>query len=521
MKKLGLLAMAIALVMTMSQCKKENTTASNDDGAKVPITFSVNGNNSSRVDVEGSTGVVTFENGDVLHVASNGTYIGTLTYNGENFAGEVNEPTEGQKLQFYFLGNKEPEFNSDNTGCSVVISDQTAKLPVISYAPSREDYQIGKTNYNATLLNKCALVKFDVTTASEAPTCIVGMNNKVTVDFTDNSFEYSQDGEGVITLAAGSGEKWAILLPQEDITHTDAYSTDGLYTGSCATIPAIAENDYLTNGIAIAIGLPGGAIDGLFSVNATQQVYFSQGNLQYIGSAATPFWKFADHQWDYFGDNGQAGDDENIDRDLFGWGTSGYDHGAVCYQPWHVSTNDNDFYAYGDWHKNLYDETGQADWGYNAIANGGNQQNSAWRTLTQPEWYYVLVTRSTACGIRWAKGTVNGIRGLILLPDNWNVSIYALNDTNSGNANFTTNTVTASDWTNILEANGAVFLPSAGRRYGNSLQYVGDIGFYWSASYSTVDYSFFMVCQSGGLAVYDYFGHRNNGYSVRLVRDAE
>ena len=79
MKKLGLLAMAFALVMTMTQCKKENTTTSNDEGVKVPITLNVSGGHSSRVDVTKETGVVTFENGDVIHVSSNGTYVGTLT----------------------------------------------------------------------------------------------------------------------------------------------------------------------------------------------------------------------------------------------------------------------------------------------------------------------------------------------------------------------------------------------------------------------------------------------------------
>ena len=47
--------------------------------------------------------------------------------------------------------------------------------------------------------------------------------------------------------------------------------------------------------------IPTGAINGLFSVSATQQVYFSQGNLQYIGNTNT--WKFADHQWDVIGES--------------------------------------------------------------------------------------------------------------------------------------------------------------------------------------------------------------------------
>ena len=521
MKKLGLLAMAFALVMTMTQCKKENVNSTTDESTKVPITLYVSGGSGSRVAVETETGVVTFENGDLLYVASNGVYIGSLTYNGTNFSGDVTEPTEGQKLQFYFLGNVTPaETMTEGTtsGCSVVISDQTEYLPVISYAPSRENYQVGLTAYNATLLNKCALVKFDVTTASEAATCILGMNNKVTVDFTDNSFEYSQDGEGVITLAAGNGEKWAILLPQDEVTEAQAQASDGSYTGTCGTIPAIAENDFLTEGIAVAIETaagPVGIINGAFTVNANgDQVYFSQGNLQYIGSAAAPYWKFADHQWDYLGTTtGQNSSDENVDRDLFGYGTSGYNHGANCYQPWSTSTNWNDYLPYGDWLYNLYDQTGQADWGYNAIANGGNTENNGWRTLTDDEFGYIISGRNTTSGIRWAKGIVNGVNGFILLPDNWTASIYALNNTNGGN--YGSNTITAEDWANTLEANGAVFLPAAGHRNGTNVSDYSSNGYYWCARQS-VAYSFI---QGGDF--FDASHPLHYGYSVRLVRNIQ
>lgn len=40
-------------------------------------------------------------------------------------------------------------------------------------------------------------------------------------------------------------------------------------------------------------------IKGKFSVNSTQQVYFSKGNLQY--QASTKTWRFAEHQWDFIG----------------------------------------------------------------------------------------------------------------------------------------------------------------------------------------------------------------------------
>ena len=522
MKKLGIIAIAFAMLLGMSQCKKENTSASNDEVVKVPITLNVSGNSGSRVAVTPETGVVTFENGDVIHVVSNGVYVGTMTYNGTVFSGEIMEPTEGQKLQFYFLGNKAPEFNADNTECSVVISDQTEYLPVISYAPSRENYQVGKADYNATLLNKCALVKFDVTSvAPNLATCLKGRNNKVTVGFANNTFAYNQEGEGIITLPVGEGEKWVILLPQNEVVDNEANSSDGIWTGTCGCVPAIAENDYLTEGITVEITHPIGSVNSLFTINANgNQVWFSHGNLQYIGSAATPYWKFADNQFDYFGTStGQYSTSQTVNRDIFGWGTSGYSHGANCYQPWSTSTSYNNYYAYGAYTNNLYDGNGQADWGYNAIRNGGNTGNSGWRTLTQPEWDYVFNTRSTASGIRWAQGTVDGKNGTILLPDNWTADIYALNDTNGGN--YESNTISAEGWTNTLEANGAVFLPGAGRRQGTSPYGTGSYGGYWSASYYNNKVAYYVYFDDGVLVPTGHDRTRDYGLSVRLVHDPQ
>lgn len=535
MKRLGIIALAFALVLGLSQCKKENTTSTSDEGTKVPVTLNVSSSNGSRVAVEGSTGVVTFENGDVIYVASNGTCVGTLTYNGTQFAGEVTEPTEGQKLHFYFLGNKTPEFNADNTGCSVVISDQTEYLPVISYAPSRENYETGRTAYNATLLNKCALVKFYVTTSSEMATCIAGMNNKVAVDFSTNEFVYGQEGEGIVTLAAGNGNKWAILLPQNELTEAIAFSDDGIYTGICGTIPTIAENDYLYfGGIEVRVTtevnpgeVPTGAISGKFTINDNgDQVYFSQGNLQYIGSANTPYWKFAENQWDYLGTTtSQNSANQNVDRDLFGWGTSGWNNGNLYYRPYDTEYLNDFNYGYGygptDGTNYCYDLTeayANADWGfYNPIANGGNVPNQ-WRTLTLSEWNYVLYNRITPSGIRYAKAMVNGLNGIVLLPDDWRASVFALTETNLGFAVYTTNEITTDVWA-IMEANGAVFLPAAGERSETSVSNVGSKGLYWSSTYCITNYAYMMNFGSNNLGT-DYI-FRDSGCSVRLVRDVE
>ena len=269
--------------------------------------------------------------------------------------------------------------------------------------------------------------------------------------------------------------------------------------------------------------VPQGAINGLFTINSSgSRVYFSQGNLQYIGSAAAPYWKFADHQWDYLGTTtNQNSSNSNVDRDLFGWGTSGINHGANCYQPWSTSTNDADYYAYGSESYNLNDLTGLADWGCNAISNGGNQENSGWRTLTQAEWYYVFITRSTVSGIRYAKAQVNGVSGVMLFPDLWNSSFYQPNNYNSGGADFSTNVLTSAQWER-LEQQGAVFLPAAGYRYGTSVTNVDPYGYYWSASYCSSLYAYFVYFYGSGL----YAGNLNNrdrdcGHSVRLVCPAQ
>ena len=291
-------------------------------------------------------------------------------------------------------------------------------------------------------------------------------------------------------------------------------------SGSVLAYQSAEGWNEFTNFIEICEGAPIGAINGLFSVSENNQVYFSQGNLQYIGSAETPYWKFADNQWDCFGYNGQDNASQNVDRDLFCWGTSGYNHGAVNYQPWSTSITYSYYYAYGSDSYNLFDQTGQADWGYNAILNGGNQENSGWRTTTYEEWVYLFDTRNTVSGIRYAKACVNGMNGVILLPDEWSTSYYTLNNINTYDTGFNSNTISDFQWT-ILEQHGAVFLPCAGHRLGNSVYDVGSDGYYWSASYYDSDDVWDIGFNDSDLIMDGLGGSRRYGQSVRLVRPAE
>lgn len=551
MKRISLFAMAVALGMTLAQCKKTETPTNENEGGKVHITLDVS--SGAKVIISPETGGTAFEQGDEVLVANGGHYVGTLTYNKSlrKFDGNLDAGLdESDYLHFYLLGNKDTEENLDDTEnrpttLTVNISDQTAAYPEIAYAHSTDTYTEGVTAYKARLLNKCALVKFTTNSISTSKAVtITGMNNKVAVDLSDNSFEYSKVGDGAISLHAESRtERWGILLPQSQVSDATATAV-GYATTPAFTVPEIEANGYLDAGIAVTLveTYPEGAINGKFTIDETgTQVFFAQGNLQYIGSAAEPYWRFAEHQWDYFGNpTDQMSNSETVDRDYFGWGTSGYNHNAAAYQPWETNENNGYYYAYKDQFKNLFDGNGQADWGYNAISNGGNTEN-LWRTLKREEWKWLLGptnnpnpgtncrTSSTVNGTanaRYTNATINtdgiSVNGIIVFPDDYTlgtpdgVTWGSINQKSDWGTKCTT-----AGWTS-LETAGCVFLPAAGYRTGSASNYVGTGGFYWSSSYNNGDYSYHLVYRNG----YDFVNPentspRNNGFSVRLVCDVE
>ena len=357
---------------------------------------------------------------------------------------------------------------------------------------------------------------------------------------------------GTITSTGGGSvyERGVCWSNSHNPTLYDNYSSNGAGLGNyTVSITGLTPNTYyyVKAYVISSLGLlygnevsfktaalpspPIGAIHGAFSVSENEYVYFSQGNLQYKASSKT--WRFAEHQWDYVGTQtpdtyGYAGgtvsgsDNANISSsyngwiDLFGWGTSGYNHGAVCYQPWSTSRHRYDYYAYGSSTYNLYDQTGKADWGYNKISNGNNEENYGWHTLSKDEWRYVFNTRTTSSNIRYAMAKVNNVNGIILLPDDWDASYYSLCNTNTSES-FESNIISANQWLNSLESHGAVFLPAAGYRGANLVNSAGEDGAYWSSSYGNSDHAYKIHFGDGFLYSNDSDPYRCDGRSVRLV----
>lgn len=384
MKKASLILAAMVLVLGLSQCKKEEQPQVIE--GEVAITLDVRANNGSKIDVNTSTGAVAFEYGDVVYVASGGKYVGTLTCGGNSFAGRISNPTLNEPLYFFFLGNKTPMETLEagtSTSCSVIITDQTEKLSVISFATSDETFT-GAGNYTAYFYNKAALVKFDVTTPSTSPVCLVGMNNKVEVDFTNNGFAYSMEGEGRITLAAGSGERWAILLPQASMNSAVAHTLDFVYSGTCGHVPPIWANDYHTDGIEVNVsdhgfvdlGLPSGLLWASCNVGADSP--------------------------EGYGDHFAWG--ETTTKTTYNWSTYQYCNGSQNTLTKYCSGSSLGYNGFSDDLTTLQpeDDAATANWG------------SDWRMPTQAEWQELLDNTTHT----WT--TRKGVNGRLFTASNGN-----------------------------------------------------------------------------------------------------
>ncbi len=236
-----------------------------------------------------------------------------------------------------------------------------------------------------------------------------------------------------------------------------------------------------------------GAIPAEFSVGKNKKIVFSRGNLQY--QASTQTWRFAEHQYDIIGkDNAKASDTYVGWVDLFEWASSGY---TLPQEQMTTIAGTN------------------YDWGvYNKISNGG--VIGQWRTLTTAEWVCLFNERENASNL-YGFATVNGVEGIILLPDNWTMPEGC--SFKGGENDFSVNTYATNQWEKIEEM-GAVFLPAAGYlSYEDEEADPFNSGVcYWSSSASEPDYgSDCTTFEPGGFAMSYSYGMS----AVRLVKDAK
>lgn len=236
---------------------------------------------------------------------------------------------------------------------------------------------------------------------------------------------------------------------------------------------------------------------GVFSVGENKQVSFSPGNLQY--NPKHKIFRFALSQLDYAeGINAIVSDNLDGWYDQFGWGTGD--------APTKTTSDHNEYLTF-------------VDWGTNII---GIAPANTWRTLTKDEWQYLITDRTDAAQL-WGVAEVDGVSGIIILPDGWicpvgitfvpGYSGRLITDKFSAHQTFT-----SEEW-KMLESTNAVFLPAGGQRTISGTTEIQIYGYYWSSTPIDVNIknAYFLNIASSGADIGIY--SRFHGYNVRLVKD--
>ena len=484
----------------------------------------------------------------IVFLASDGTYL---------YRGKKEEPASGFINGKYYYNTTPIQLTKEGTLQEPTITWTAPSSPValyendyyglnvdnaeISVTGTSYGYRFLLTDYDtpATIhLNGLTATRFEewfIYSYYNSVTLDINGANSITCDDADRCVSASQNlklsGNGTLTVTCNNASTCGFYGGSNYNSSNNSYatttevdvSTQLAATGYTVTRSARTDNGDGTYSWTYTVaGPPANAINGKFTINASgNQVYFSQGNLRATYNGTAWSWGFAAHQYDYIGNaagntsiNGNGTLSDNGTVDLFSWSSEQSYYG--------INTSENNSYYTGTF----------SDWGNNVI--GGDAANT-WRTLTSAEWTYLFNTRTTTSGYRYVLAMVNGRGGVILLPDDWDTSNYSLYNYNDyAYVNYSSNDISSTDWANIFEAHGAVFLPAAGDRSGKYVYDVGQAGYYWSSTPDNYPYSLKFEQQStmsgagpgigggmsqGTLEPASGIG-ASLGCSVRLVRDA-
>lgn len=586
------LLLAFTLLLSLTQCKKKTVTPSNTNSDSIYITLNASyGGDRTVFDptVSNPNNAFTWTPnvreyiyvGGSFHSGLMGTLSGITSSSDAHtisFSGTINDIYDNEELYFFYIGEGIRRY--DYPSQVVCFADQTGNLSDvtdfhIAIGSATHHSIAGETtySYNANLDMAMAIAYFDLNNFGNEEVRIYGDDLYTIAEVDYQHGRIVGKAKGSIKTKNVSGGNYIALIPSTT-NHTVVRFVSDSHVGELNFNRGIqAKKYYSSDGELLVVQADSytvgtdGLLSGDFTVSSSgKKVHFSQGNLQYKGSESKPYWKFAETQLDSI--VGQDCDDENVDRDLFGWATSGYHRNIDSVNcrnfPFTTTTasavyrghGNNNYPGYGPTRfktgdgssgafpnnsieikpLDLVQESADYDWGiHNAISNGGNMPNK-WRLLTDTEWNYILNTRQTLITIggkeaRYTLATIvlsdnSKVRGLILFPDSEVTG--SINDiqgiewgTINGGSLFTTS-CTEDAW-NTLQDAGCVFLRAAGYRNNTTMSYERWAGFYWSsvsAGPNSARCMFFGYLGAGNPGIaYKYSVNRSYGCSVRLVRD--
>ena len=573
--KITLAIMGLAVACLLASCKKNENDNNNDSAEGKGFSAQTEqGNGNNRTHLNGTD--VQWTSGDQILVANQGGAAGctTLTYTlkggGNTTKGTFKSHDENDAfLQPDYVAIY-PATNAAGVANSISGTTATFNLPATQICKANSFAEKGMPmmaySESQTLQFKNVLggvcfpivgeglvTKIVLTSkANEAlwGTCTASIEGG---ELSSEMEAYSNEAQKTITLDCGSGiivsttpKDFYVMVPEGTLASgfvvTVYNGEDVLYTNETNNDLAVTRNTVwkLENSIEVD-ALPDGALNGTFSVSATNKIYFSKGSLRYQPS--TQKWRFAEPQYDQLHKASDVNPDGYVDVsneykadytgwiELFGWGCTGYkdtEYNAdqTCFMPYETATGDGSHYGpTGSEYK--LDVARHSDWGYVNIENGGE---GGWRLWDMEEVLYMMNLRDTPSDIRfaWAQideaGTDDDAIGIIIFPDEWDTTFYDIQHPNTfettGPDQFYINVISVDDWNNILEPNGAMFMITPGGRIGTALVEPGStLGLYWSRTPAGTSKAVMPNGPDGSNVLITMDMERWFGGIVRLVRD--
>ena len=484
--------MMVMVALLATQCKKSAEPLANEPaGETMEVTVRVE-NSTAKTDIT-DAGVVSWKKGDKLYVV--GATQGLLGYvsaladgKSVSFEGTIIPVNAVQTLNFYYVGDK--DFTLDGSGnYTFDLSSQDGTLAGIAahsqlmFGMSGE-IAAGTTDFGTIAMTSLmAIAHLNITNNTSNTVTVTG-------GFATSTFNaMTYDGttaitgtEGTITMTSSSPitECYIALLPGKQ-TLSFTYN-NAMYSGSLDEKDVVANEFYNSeNPIEVECkpNIPEGALsDKKFTVGEGKQVYFSKGNLYWNGSSF------------------------EIEPDQYNY-TNTWDANYVTHFYWSSDAAK----AYGKSNSSMTGTGSDVFFTNNKEVFVANNE-SGWYSLSQSEWEYLLLTRPDASKLKsyylYSAITIESksYKGIFIYPDGYN-----------GNAVGGEGVAT---WAAINEA-GIVFLPYAGRRYGNGTINFSDTFEYWSSTPDGTQNAYYLYMNQTTPVV---SSQRYYGSPVRLVYSA-
>ena len=472
MKKVTLILSALALVLGLSQCKKQEEPVQSGEKQHVVLTAN-NGNDGSKVAASFASAALnlTWEGNETITVSGGAS--GTLTY--KSGVGTPNATFEGDITidrggDIVFTIGSAPSSYANQTGTA---DGCAAWIKGNNHFVGTSQWQ-DDGNYNVTMELQYAVLKLDVSAlgTTGAMTIAAGATVASVADVTSSVGKVvfvavpTDETEKAYTITCGGKTATKTWTLEKNVFYTKA-GAEGAGTGEAIVIKPTPK----------------------FTVGDGTTVEFAPGNLYWDGSS----WKFEANQWDfrhYYGTNNDAA--------VIGGVSTTTPAGTVGSFFWSKTASVAYAASYSDSGASIDDVffTNASDFQVSGETVG------TWRTLSKDEWNYLLNSRDNASSLSaWVTLSDVSVSGLVILPDG---------------SSATASGITTSS---ALAGSGAVFLPAAGYRYGAGVNEVGSSGCYWSSTLpdNSQGSPYYLLFTSWGF-LNTINGSRDFGHSVRLVR---